>query len=70
MKCRYTTASIHWNGFIPVKKAWNCWNVSRRNTLPAYKPYDAQTGEEGMRADIRPETDTRRGVCLRRVLLF
>ena len=23
-----------------------------------------------MRADIRPETDTRRGVCLRRVLLF
>lgn len=38
--------------------------------LPAYKPHDAQTGAEGMRADIRPETDTRRGVCLRRVLLF
>ena len=70
MKCRYTTASIHWSGFIPVKKAWSCWTVSRRNTLPAYKPHDAQTGAEGMRADIRPETDTRRGVCLRRVLLF
>lgn len=56
--------------FYSREKAWNCWTVSRRNTLPAYKPHDAQTGAEGMRADIRPETDTRRGVCLRRVLLF
>lgn len=71
MKCRYTTASIHWSGFIPVKKAWNCWTVSRRNTLPAYKPHDAQTGEEGMRADIRPETGYPAGAFgLRRVLLF
>ena len=51
-------ASIHWSGFIPVKKAWNCWTVSRRNTLPAYKPHDAQTGAEGMRADIRPVSYT------------
>ena len=66
-KCRYTTASIHWNGFIPVKKAWNCWTVSRRNTLPAYKPHAASGPARKACGQISGrKRRPRRGVCLRR----